>query len=188
MLLYHANTLTSKKERHTMIKSIYLAGPGVFFPDAQEHIERKRSLCEKHGFKGLSPLDNELSSNISIPHDLSREIFDANIALMDLADCVIADLTPFRGASADAGTVFEIGYMRAKGKPVLGYSNISLEYQSRIDHQNFLDENGHRIENFGLADNLMIAHGCDAFVSHASDKPFFDLNGFEECLIKLKNF
>ena len=31
--------------------------------------------------------------------------------MMDEADAIIANLTPFRGPSADAGTVYELGYM-----------------------------------------------------------------------------
>ena len=43
---------------------------------------------------------------------------------MDQADVIIANLTPFRGPSADAGTVYELGYMLGKGDRLcLGYSN-----------------------------------------------------------------
>ena len=39
---------------------------------------------------------------------------------MDAADAIIANLTPFRGPSADAGTVYELGYMAGRGKFCLG--------------------------------------------------------------------
>ena len=43
--------------------------------------------------------------------------------MMDAADAIIANLTPFRGPSADAGTVYELGYMAGRGKLCLAYSN-----------------------------------------------------------------
>jgi nucleoside 2-deoxyribosyltransferase len=33
--------------------------------------------------------------------------------MMDAADAIIANLTPFRGPGADPGTVYELGYMAA---------------------------------------------------------------------------
>ena len=42
---------------------------------------------------------------------------------MIAADAIIANLTPFRGPSADAGTVYELGYMAGRGKLCLGYCN-----------------------------------------------------------------
>ena len=36
--------------------------------------------------------------------------------MMDAADAIIANLTPFRGPGADAGTVYELGYMAGRGK------------------------------------------------------------------------
>ena len=42
---------------------------------------------------------------------------------MDAADAIIANLTPFRGAGADPGTVYELGYMAGRRKFCLAYSN-----------------------------------------------------------------
>ena len=39
--------------------------------------------------------------------------------MMDAADAIIANLTPFRGPGADAGTVYELGYMAGRGKLLL---------------------------------------------------------------------
>ncbi len=47
----------------------------------------------------------------------------ATRAMMIAADAIIANLTPFRGPGADAGTVYELGYMAGRGKLCLGYSN-----------------------------------------------------------------
>ncbi len=39
---------------------------------------------------------------------------------------------PFAASSMDVGTAFEIGFMRAWAKPVLGYSNTPADYASRV--------------------------------------------------------
>ena len=92
---------------------IYLAGPDVFLPDAVEIGRRKADLCARHGLTGLYPLDNAVDLAAS---DASLAIFKGNEAMMDAADAIIANLTPFRGPGADAGTVYELGYMAGRGK------------------------------------------------------------------------
>ena len=89
---------------------IYLAGPDVFLPDAIEIGRRKAAICVRHGLIGLYPLDNSVDLTAA---DASLAIFKGNEAMMDAADAIIANLTPFRGPSADAGTVYELGYMAA---------------------------------------------------------------------------
>ena len=83
---------------------IYLAGPEVFFPDADELGARKKQICEQYGFTGLFPLDTQIepaatasATGLLISHE--------NEQLIRVCDLVIANLTPFRGASADVGTV-----------------------------------------------------------------------------------
>jgi nucleoside 2-deoxyribosyltransferase len=115
------------------------------------------------------------------------------------ADAIIANLTPFRGPSADAGTIYELGFMRALGKKVLGYSNVAADFVPRT--LGFLGGGAHRdgggrwrdaadmaVEDFGLADNLMI----DGGIHEASgmlirrEVPeagrWTDLGGFEACV------
>ena len=48
------------------------------------------------------------------------------------AEAIIANLTPFRGPGADAGTVYELGYMAGRGKLCLGYSNDPSSYADRV--------------------------------------------------------
>ena len=52
--------------------------------------------------------------------------------MMDAADAIIANLTPFRGPGADSGTVYELGYMAGRGKPCFGYSNDPSLYADRV--------------------------------------------------------
>ena len=108
---------------------IYLAGPDVFLPDAVEIGRRKVDICAAHGLTGLYPLDNA----IDLPaRDASWQIFCGTEAMMDAADAIIANLTPFRGAGADPGTVYELGYMAGRGKFCLAYSNDGAAYADRV--------------------------------------------------------
>jgi nucleoside 2-deoxyribosyltransferase len=178
---------------------VYLAGPDVFLSDAKDIGHHKKEICARFGLAGLFPLDDEINDTQGEGGTLpSMRIFRACIAMMDDADAVIAHLTPFRGPSADAGTVFELGYMAARGKLCIGYTNRRDSYADRIDRVPgvapdggglvSLDCEGHVIEDFGLPDNLMIAHALEAF-GHPMMAPdvepediWRDLTQFEKCV------
>jgi nucleoside 2-deoxyribosyltransferase len=171
---------------------VYLAGPDVFLSDAKAIGGRKRDICAAHGLVGLFPLDNEIDPT---GPDASMAIFQANTGMMRDADAIVANLTPFRGPSADAGTVYELGFMAAQGKFCAGYSNIPGVYLDRVsgtysagELPQFLDSTGLLIEDFGLADNLMMVHALDLF-GHAMITPqqtpidiWHDLTAFEACV------
>src|SRR5438552_16639006 len=149
------------------VMKIYLAGPDVFLPDALDIGQRKREICTRHGVTGLYPLDNIVDLTAA---DASLRIFKGNEAMMDAADAIIANLTPFRGPGADAGTVYELGYMAGRGKLCLGYSNDPATYAERVErtHQamkssggGLIDRDGLVVEDFGLPDNLMMIHTHD---------------------------
>lgn len=177
---------------------VYLAGPEVFLPDAVEVGQRKRELCRRYGFEGLYPLDNEIEPDADEP--LCRSIFTGNVNMIRMAGALIANLTPFRGVSADVGTVFELGFAFALGKPVIGYSNINTDLYKRVldflkDGKTRLRSDGRifgvdnfAIENFNLSDNLMIvealvASGHDIFFPDAPiADTWHDLSAFESCL------
>jgi nucleoside 2-deoxyribosyltransferase len=144
---------------------IYLAGPDVFLANARLVGARKQALCTEFGFGGLFPLDNDEDVGAD-----PAKIFRANCALMDRADKGLFNLSPFRGPSADAGTVFELGYMFSAKKPVFGYTNATGLYRERVaaDHTVVVDRDGQprdrdglAVENFGLRDNLMIARAIE---------------------------
>jgi nucleoside 2-deoxyribosyltransferase len=146
---------------------IYLAGPDVFLPDAVAIGRRKVDICARHGLTGLYPLDNAVDLSTG---DASLTIFKGNQAMMDAADAIIANLTPFRGASADAGTVYELGYMAGRGKLLLAYSNDPAAYADRVARFDVVtksasghltDSDGLTVENFGWPDNLMMIHALD---------------------------
>jgi len=172
---------------------VYLAGPDVFLPDSVDIGRRKRDLCARYGLTGLYPLDNKIDLAAA---DASLRIFSGNEAMMNEADAVIANLTPFRGPSADTGTVYELGYMAACGKLCLGYSNDPALYIDRVKRFGTVEPCGDRltdaekltIENFGLADNLMMIHalelhGYPLVVPKAAPADIWhDLASFEACV------
>jgi nucleoside 2-deoxyribosyltransferase len=172
---------------------VYLAGPEVFLPDAVDIGRRKVELCTRHGLIGLYPLDNAIDPTAK---GASLRIFRGNEAMMIEADAMIANLTPFRGPSADAGTVYELGYMAGRGKLCLGYSNDPRSYADRVRELTnvssrdgrLIDAQGLTVEDFGLTDNLMIVHALDlhgcALVTprQAPADIWHDLGAFETCV------
>jgi len=143
---------------------LYLAGPDVFLPNALEIGSRKRALCAARGFEVLFPIEG--AADPKRPASAAA-IFSANCALMRRADAGVFNLTPFRGPSADAGTIFELGFLFALGKPIHAYASRGGDYAQRVREQSgelarrggrLWDEAGFSVEDFGLADNLMIAH------------------------------
>lgn len=178
-----------------MTLRVYLAGPDVFLPNARDQGAAKKRLAAEHGFAGLYPLDNEIDGARLAPEELARVISQGNEAFMREADFCIANCTPFRGPSMDAGTAYEIGFMRALGKPVFGYANVTADYARRVratpqaaQAHWCLETQRSDIEDFGLAENLMIAIAVldtsGRFVLHevASDRMLSDLAGFRACL------
>ena len=172
---------------------IYLAGPDVFLPDAVDIGRRKVELCARHGLVGLYPLD--ISIDIAA-QDASLQIFRGNETMMIAADAIIANLTPFRGPGADAGTVYELGYMAGSGRLCLGYTNDPSCYADRVREftevtsrdGRLIDARGLAVEDFGLSDNLMMIHALDlhggALVTprQAPADIWHDLTAFEACV------
>ena len=172
---------------------IYLAGPDVFLPDALEIGRRKVAICARHGLTGLYPLDNDVDLAAS---DASRVIFRGNEAMMDDADAIIANLTPFRGPGADAGTVYELGFMAGRGKLCLGYCNDPAVYADRVRRfttvvdrdGRLVDAEGLTVEDFGLPDNLMMIHALElhghplVLPRERPEDVWHDLAAFEICV------
>lgn len=175
---------------------VYLAGPEVFLEEAVEIGRRKKEICGRYGAEGFFPFDNEIEF-VPAGDRVDRAIYRANVDMMQRADCAIVNLTPFRGYSADVGSVFELGMMAGMNKPVLGYSNVTTDLLTRIRSAGsalaqadgtWLDAGGMTIEDYGNSDNLMI-DGCLAEQGHPlvtvevrPENLFRDLRGFEACL------
>ena len=161
---------------------IYLAGPDVFLPNAKEIGQAKKNLCDKYGFEGLFPLDNEINFDLyPTMWDTGMAIYDANHKMIEQASIVFANLTPFRGVSADPGTIEEVGEGVGLRKLVCGYSNNGKLFSERMKT---LPDDGMTKEAFEMPDNLMIPGGIQrsgGFFLYR-DEPFESLALFEQGL------
>jgi nucleoside 2-deoxyribosyltransferase len=176
---------------------IYLAGPEVFLHDALAMGARKAALCAQHGLEGVFPLDAQLGLAGLAKPEAARRISEANEGLMRSCAWLIANLTPFRGVSMDSGTAFEVGFMRALGRPVLGYTNVIADYRARAEAyrravpQRTLPDFDYpeaEIEDFDGAENLMIevailaSGGSIVRTAVPPGEEMRNLAGFEACL------
>jgi nucleoside 2-deoxyribosyltransferase len=164
----------------------YLAGPDVFLPDARDQAARKLAICARHGIVGRAPLDEALSA------PGWEALFRRLLATMEGCDIAIANLTPFRGPSADAGTLVEVGWFLGRGRPVFGYSNSAAPFTARARAHVAAQPDplhGIAVEEHGLPDNLMVPGAVLAGGGHpmllpedGQDRPFDDLEMFERCV------
>ncbi len=177
---------------------VYLAGPEVFLPDARLQLDRKIALTRAAGFVALAPGD------LAIPPQPTKRLLGHAISaiderLMNDADAIIANLTPYHGLSADTGTCFELGYMCAREKIAYGYSNVAADMRTRaiayyegdihVDASGRLrGADGLMIEDVDMADNLMMQGGIERrggqVIIHeaAPDALYTDTTAFEICL------
>ena len=175
---------------------VYLAGPDVFLPDARDWLERKKAICAGYGLIGVSPLDAlapEPSAWVALPE--WRRIALRNEAHIRSCAAIIANLTPFRGPSADVGTVYEVGFARGLGLKVFGYATVAAAFLDRTlsaigggqqePDGSWRDREGLLVEQFGLFDNLMIEGGITdsggALIREDQDR-WNDLSVFERCV------
>ena len=172
-----------------MIARVYLAGPDVFLPDPAARAQVLKRICADHDLFGVSPLDAVPGEGEGPDaHAIARR----NEAHIRQCDALIANLTPFRGPGADTGTVYEIGYGRALGRPVFGYAAVAADYATRVRRlpgsQWQRDADGLEIEDFGLFENLMISCGIEQgggfILAEAVADPWSDLSVFERCVAR----
>jgi nucleoside 2-deoxyribosyltransferase len=174
---------------------IYLAGPEVFLPNAKEIGAAKAALCADAGCVGAFPLDQSLDLSGLTKLEQARRIALGNEGLMRSCDALIANLTPFRGVSMDSGTAFEVGFMRALGRPVFGYTNVAGHYYARTKRFRTAavewsdsDRPDIDIEDFDLAENLMIDIAlretglAPVCTTVPRGEEMTDLTGFKACL------
>jgi len=174
----------------------YLAGPDVFLPDATSHAARKVAICARHGIEGRPPLNEDIATLSAMAEaEAWRAIYAKDIAMMEACDIIIANLTPFRGASADAGTLIELGWFLGRGRRVFGYSNSALPFAERSAAQVAAVPDplpGLTVGGFGLPDNLMIAGAVEAaggvpmvVPEDGRDRAFDSLELFERCVARV---
>lgn len=161
-----------------MIK-IYLAGPDVFSPDAIKIGKELKNLISKYSngkFIGLYPMDNEINFTLN-KYSNGELIYEANIKLIKECDIVLANLIPFRGPSADVGTVWECAFAKGLGKKVFGY-NVSekSKYKNKVIGK--IPHDGMNVEDFDVFDNIMLAHSLDKYFSSFENALLFLTNLF----------
>jgi len=164
----------------------------VFLPCPGDRTAAQKAICAQYGLDGVSPLD-------ALPGEppdwaargAARRIALCNEAHIRRCAAVVANLTPFRGPSADPGTVYEVGFARALGRPVFGYATTTMGYAARVrlqsgeGHPAGYDADGLLIEEFGLFENLMVACAVQEsggiLVCEERDR-WSDLTVFERCV------
>lgn len=164
------------------MKKIYLAGPDVFRKDAYKHFENMKKLCDKYGFIGLSPFDNDNTFDgeaFSSKH--SVYIFKGNLIQIKNCDIIIANLIPFRGCCVDDGTAWELGCGYAQDKILYGYTpHCTLTLQEVTNQIPKLIDEFPNVETFGRnCVNLMLQESIELSGGKI-------LATFEDCLIDLK--
>src|ERR1700743_605151 len=131
---------------------------------------RKRAICTQYGLAGIFPADQEepCSPALTLP-----ERGRAMERVMRTCDAMIVNLTPIRGPSADVGSAYEMGFMRALGRPIFAYTNDDRPFFERVVELStgpvrkrptgvHEDGDGMAIEPFKLRDNLMLEGGVIA--------------------------
>jgi nucleoside 2-deoxyribosyltransferase len=183
-----------------MTVRVYLAGPEVFLANAHEIGARKRAICERYGLVGIFLADKEepSSPSMTLP-ERGLAISRAMERVMRTCDAMNVNLTPFRGPSADVGSAYEMGFMRALGRPIFAYTNDDRPFFDRLVefcggtvrerptsvHE---DDDGMAIEPFMLRDNLMLdggviaSGGCLVAGLTAYGERYTSLVAFERCI------
>ncbi|WP_213955442.1 MULTISPECIES: nucleoside 2-deoxyribosyltransferase [unclassified Variovorax] len=159
--------LTPRQAPASRRPRVYLAGPDVFFRDSAAIFQALKADCERLGMVGLAPSDAAIAEAAGGSDDeRAQRIYEGNIRLIQEADGVVANLMCFRGHEPDSGTVFEVGFAVALGKPVVGYGVEQGSYAQRVsaavdcirDDEGVLREagSGVMVEGLGQRLNLML--------------------------------
>ena len=181
-----------------MSKRVYLAGPEVFLANAQQIGAHKRAICARYGLVGVYPADEEYEPDpaLAVPEQ-GIAISCAMEHAMRSCDAMIANLTPFRGPSADVGSAYEMGFIRALGRPVFAYSNDARPFLDRVaafcgdtlrrrPTGEYEDPDGMAIEPFALHENVMLAgaltDGCPVTAAVPRARRYTTLWAFECCV------
>ena len=91
---------------------------------------------------------------------------------------------PVMGSSYywDVLSAVELGYMHARGHPVFGYTNVTLDYEARVSDESMA------VEAFQFVDNLMCEgpiwrSGGSVVRTHVDPGDLYtDLRGFTRCV------
>jgi len=173
----------TRKNKKRRIRA-YLAGPDVFFPDARARGEEKKRILAGYGIDARFPLDNAIEEKD--PKRRARKIGKANEKIMLWCGekghfgFIFADMRAWDGPSMDVGTAFEMGFMSAMAafRPgqimIIGYGadgdlaqrmkSMDIRGARKAKRRKggcLIAPDGTTIEDFGLADNLMLMNAIE---------------------------
>ena len=158
--------------------TVYLAGPDVFFRDADARYNRLEAMCEKYGLIGMRPSDGGIQPQewATLPkREIATRLFEGNMERLRNADIILANMTPYRGDEPDSGSVFEVGAAVALGKVVVAYTPMATttmhnDLESKYGVEKIVNDKGESIlidkkfgvmiEDFESPLNLMISVPC----------------------------
>lgn len=156
--------------------SIYLAGPTVFLRDSNRAFEQYEAWCCARNLRALRPAEPfDENGQMLQGTAAARYLFLRNTARIRSPHGVLADWRAFRGdLEPDSGTVFEVGFAYALGKPVAALTADDRDWGSRIRavcgvgepnaSGGEMDARYDRlIEDFGGPLNLMLSQSCQVF-------------------------
>jgi nucleoside 2-deoxyribosyltransferase len=179
--------------------SIYLAGPDVFAPNPLEIGRRKKEICERHGLVGIFPMERVTLDMTMSKREQGLVVYDVMEETMSECDAIIVNMTPYHGPSMDAGSAFEMGFMRALKKPIFAYSNTASLFADRVvaywEGKVTPRGNGERegadgmaLEEFDMVDNLMLdgsvrrSTNIITATTIAPHEVYSSLTNFEACV------
>lgn len=162
-----------------LMKSVYIAGPDVFRLDWSDFCSDVTKWCNSLELSPIFPIPSHISLDqyglrgmtTKGNHEDAVRVFKACHKLVESADIIVANISPFRGEEPDSGTVFEIGLGYNMGKAIVGYSYDQRTPVDRLIGRSSITEHGgvlhkgHLVEDFSIPVNLMVACACHKIVS-----------------------
>ncbi|MGJ4753873.1 nucleoside 2-deoxyribosyltransferase [Leptospira kmetyi] len=171
------------------MKTIYLAGPEVFLPDAFAVLQDRKSVCTSFGFNAFSPFDSDIPLDLKKDKDLARRIFFGNLDLIRKSNIVLANCNPFRGPLVDDGTAFEIGFAFSSGKKIYGYTKEILPLPEIVKKKIPVSphSSGYEIDSDGFLLNEDFGNCLNLMLEYSIEKSGGLLveGGFEDCLKRI---
>jgi len=128
------------------VVKVYIAGP-LFTEGERWLLEKVDEACRRMGLETYLP-HRETSPKMGV-----KGVYESHLKALENCSLMVAVLD---GADIDSGTAFEIGFFKAKGKPVIG-----LRTDSRALH---LPRYGETTEV-----NLMVRFSLSRYVKSLSE-------------------
>lgn len=120
-------------------ETLYIAGPECFYPGGYDLWWAQRKLAEWYGFTVVLPTSTKLALNHEKVQDNAQEIFDDLVEQVKKTTTIVADLEFFRGCEPDGGTLFEMGWVYAKGGKCYGYTRDMRRMTQKNQNARMLD-------------------------------------------------